>query len=88
MDLKWLWLRLVPKRVFVWRVLSSQEVSLTFDDGSHKDSTEQFLRILRESNVSSTFFLSVTQIEKYPDLLTKIHLEGHEIGNHSITIYG
>jgi len=88
MGLKWLWLRLLPKRVIAWRGLSSQGVSLTFDDGPHTDTTEQFLRILRESNVSSTFFLSVTQIEKYPDLLTKIHLEGHEIGNHSITIYG
>ena len=83
MDLKWLWLRLLPKRVFVWRGLSAQGVSLTFDDGPHKDTTEQFLRILRESNVAATFFLSGAQIEKYPDLLTKIHHEGHEIGNHS-----
>ena len=30
-----------------------------------------------------TFFLSGSQIEKRPDLLLKIHLDGHEIGNHS-----
>jgi len=83
MDLTWCWLRLLPKKAFVWRGQPLQRVALTFDDGPHKDTTDEFLRILREYKVKATFFLSGHQIAKYPDLLTRIYLDGHEIGNHS-----
>lgn len=83
MELKWLWLRLLPRKVFVWRGHSSQCVSLTFDDGPDEETTERLLQILREANAAATFFLSGAEMEKFPQLPPKIHLEGHEIGNHS-----
>lgn len=83
MDLKWYWLRLLPKKAFIWKGRPSQPVALTFDDGPHKDTTDEFLSILREYQVTATFFLSGSQIAMYPDLLTRIYLDGHEVGNHS-----
>ena len=83
MDMKWCWLRFLPKKAFVWRGCASQRVALTFDDGPHKDTTDEFLHILREYGVRATFFLSGSQIALYPDLLTKIYSDGHEVGNHS-----
>jgi peptidoglycan/xylan/chitin deacetylase (PgdA/CDA1 family) len=83
MDLKWFWFRLLPRKAFVWRGWPSQRVTLTFDDGPHKDTTDELLRILRGNKVRATFFLSGYQIAMYPDLLTKIYLDGHEVGNHS-----
>ena len=84
MNLEWLWLRSLPKRVFIWRGKpSSRRIALTFDDGPHEDITDELLHILREYKVRATFFLSGYQIVRYLDLVTKIHLDGHEIGTHS-----
>jgi peptidoglycan/xylan/chitin deacetylase (PgdA/CDA1 family) len=83
MDMKWLYLRLLPRKAFVWRGCPSQRVSLTFDDGPHKDTTSELLHILRENKVKATFFLSGFRMARYPDLLTDIYLDGHEVGTHS-----
>lgn len=56
---------------------------LTFDDGPHAEYTEKLLKILRNCGVPAVFFVVGKQVEKYPELLEKIYLEGHEIANHS-----
>lgn len=59
-------------------------VALTFDDGP-KEETEKILAILREKNVKATFFLVGTQALKFPEIVKKIHDEGHQIENHTFS---
>lgn len=60
-----------------------KKVALTFDDGPHPEYTPQMLEVLKEQNVKATFFLLGEEVEKYPEIVKKIHEEGHLIGNHS-----
>lgn len=41
------------------------------------------LPVLREHNVSATFFLIGNRMERYPDQAKRLLDEGHEIGNHT-----
>ena len=84
MELKWLWLRSLPKKAFVWRGRPDfRRIALSFDDGPDEDITDELLRILKGYNIIATFFLSGYQMAKHPDLLTKIYHDGHEIGSHA-----
>lgn len=60
-----------------------KKVALTFDDGPHPQYTPEMLEVLREKNVKATFFLLGEEVEKHPEIVKKIHEEGHVIGNHS-----
>ena len=57
-------------------------VALTFDDGPC-EMTSEILDILKEYHVKAAFFCIGNQIEKHPDILKRMHNEGHLIGNHS-----
>lgn len=61
----------------------TKKVALTFDDGPDPDYTEELLDGLKERNVKATFFLLGKQAEQYPEMVKRIHEEGHLIGNHS-----
>ena len=56
---------------------------LTFDDGPSKKITPQILNILNEHDIKATFFVIGYLAEENPDLIKRIHEEGHAIGNHS-----
>lgn len=56
-------------------------VYLTFDDGPSLDITPKILDILKEKNVSATFFVVGFGESKYP-LLKRMVDEGHTIGLH------
>jgi peptidoglycan/xylan/chitin deacetylase (PgdA/CDA1 family) len=58
-------------------------VSLTFDDGPSPNFTPEILSILKKYDVSATFFLVGSNVEKYPEVALKILEDGHEIGNHT-----
>ena len=58
-------------------------VALTFDDGPHGDKSLQLLDVLRKLDVPATFFLVGSQILRYPRVVERMVLEGHEIGNHT-----
>jgi len=58
-------------------------VYLTFDDGPDPDNTPIVLDILKANNIKATFFVIGNNIEKHPDILKRIYVEGHAIGNHS-----
>lgn len=60
-----------------------KKVALTFDDGPDPDYTELLLDGLKKRNVKATFFLLGKQAEAYPDIVKRMHKEGHMIGNHS-----
>lgn len=68
----------------VWSVDTDEKViAITFDDGPNEIYTPQLLDILGRKEVRATFFLLGKHVEKYPDIVERIHSEGHEIGNHS-----
>jgi len=60
-----------------------KKIAISFDAAWGADKTEELLRILKEHNVKTTFFLVAFWVEKFPDMVKKIDEEGHEIGNHS-----
>jgi len=60
-----------------------KKISLTFDDGPSPTYTPVVLDILDKYNVSATFFLPGTQVERYPEIVKEIKNRGHLIANHS-----
>lgn len=68
----------------VWRMNpSSKVVYLTFDDGPIPECTPQVLDILAHYGVKATFFMVGENVDRYPDLLSRVQEEGHAIGNHT-----
>lgn len=61
----------------------SRKVALTFDDVPDPRFTPQVLDVLKAKKVQATFFVVGTRSSKHPDLVKRIHREGHNIGNHS-----
>ncbi|MGE5694703.1 MAG: polysaccharide deacetylase family protein, partial [Candidatus Sericytochromatia bacterium] len=59
-------------------------VALTFDAGGPSAPTARILDILAKHQVHSTFFVTGDWANQNPDLVRRIHSEGHEIGNHSM----
>lgn len=59
------------------------KISLTFDDGPSRPSTEQLISVLRNLDIKATFFCPGVNARYHPDLLLQMHQEGHVIGNHS-----
>ena len=57
-------------------------VSITFDDGPNPHATPRILDILRRARVSATFFVLGRHVERWPELVRRMAVEGHQIGNH------
>lgn len=60
-----------------------KRVALTFDDGPNAKYTPKLLDILLKYDAKATFFLIGKNVLKEPDIVRRIHSEGHEIGNHT-----
>lgn len=58
-------------------------VALTFDDGPDFINTPLILDFFKKEGIKATFFCIGEKIEQHPDLVFRIHHEGHIIGNHS-----
>ncbi|MDR1392156.1 MAG: polysaccharide deacetylase [Clostridiales bacterium] len=58
-------------------------VYLTFDDGPSSHGTPKILDILKKYDIKATFFVVGKYVEANPDVLRRIHSEGHKIANHS-----
>ncbi len=63
----------------------SKEVVLTFDDGPDPAYTPQILDILNKNQIKGTFFIVGENAVLHPELVKRMHNEGHEIGNHTFT---
>lgn len=61
------------------------KIALTFDDGPSAEHTPKVLELLKKYNAKATFFCIGKHIEQHPELLQRIHEEGHVIGNHSFS---
>jgi len=60
-----------------------KKIALTFDDGPHPYYTEQLLDGLKERGVVATFFVTGEHAVLHPEVIKRIHEEGHLIGNHT-----
>lgn len=60
-------------------------VALTFDDGPDPVYTPKLLDLLAAHGVKATFFLLGSKAEQHPELVKRIHDEGHLIGIHNYT---
>ncbi|MCM3784918.1 polysaccharide deacetylase [Neobacillus mesonae] len=61
---------------------SNKTVYLTFDDGPGKH-TAEVLDILEDYEIPATFFVLGKYVETYPELIYRMHEQGHAIGNHT-----
>ncbi|WP_040982481.1 polysaccharide deacetylase family protein [Oceanobacillus jeddahense] len=67
-----------------WDAKTEEKViALTFDDGPHSKYTPAVLNILSEYGAKATFFVLGAHAEKFPDIIYRQVMEGHEIGNHT-----
>ena len=62
---------------------SSDKISFTFDDGPNPIYTPQLLDLLKQYHIKATFFVVGWKAEKYPELIARMHNEGHLIGIHN-----
>ena len=60
---------------------ASDAVALTFDDGPSGDTVET-LRLLDHLEMRATFFLLGRQVQTHPELVSRMHRAGHEVGTH------
>ena len=64
-------------------ITDKNEIALTFDDGPNKKNTLLILDVLKQNNLSATFFCIGKKIKENPLPLKRIDDEGHLVGNHS-----
>lgn len=63
-------------------------VALTFDDGPDAEMTPRVLDVLKEYGVKATFFLIGKNVDKNPEIVKRIILEGHTVANHTYSHAG
>ncbi|OQA09332.1 MAG: Peptidoglycan-N-acetylglucosamine deacetylase [bacterium ADurb.Bin374] len=61
----------------------NRQYLLTFDDGPNPNTTPYILDTLKKHDMKAVFFVVGTNVRKYPEILRRIHAEGHVIGNHT-----
>ncbi|MCU4173559.1 polysaccharide deacetylase family protein [Carboxylicivirga sp. N1Y90] len=62
---------------------NNNEIAITFDDGPCPDRTPQILDLLARYDAKATFFCIGNKIAENKAVLSRMHNEGHSIGNHS-----
>jgi peptidoglycan-N-acetylglucosamine deacetylase len=62
---------------------NSKIVALSFDDGPDPRFTPAVLEILKQKNVSATFFVVGVNAEESPGLVRREYTDGNVIGNHT-----
>lgn len=81
----------VPRRYAKTTILNRAKaypdkwVALTFDDGPDPKVTPRVLDALKKYGAKATFFVLGPAAKRHPQLLQRMVLEGHCIGNHSWT---
>ncbi|HEY2493530.1 MAG TPA: polysaccharide deacetylase family protein, partial [Paenibacillus sp.] len=76
-------------RIFGFRVFrrgkGKRAFALTFDDGPDPQYTPQLLDLLKQYHAKGTFFVVGSNAEQHPELIKRMHDEGHLIGIHNYT---
>ena len=73
----------VPNIVFHQGPDNEKLVALTFDDGPDVKYTTKILEILKQNNIKATFFIVGNRAKAHPEMVKRISIEGHTIGNHT-----
>jgi peptidoglycan/xylan/chitin deacetylase (PgdA/CDA1 family) len=60
-----------------------REIAFTFDDGPDPQYTPILLDMLKKHQIKATFFVLGSKAELYPDIILRMHNEGHQIGIHN-----
>lgn len=77
------WLRALYPRL-TWRLpVKDKIIYLSFDDGPHETATPFVLDTLQTYNAKATFFCIGKNVQRHPDIYTRIINEGHAVGNHT-----
>ncbi|MFY9279336.1 MAG: polysaccharide deacetylase family protein [Caldicoprobacterales bacterium] len=77
------WARNRSKKVLRKGQTQKKQIALTFDDGPNPNYTPRLLDILKEHQVTATFFTMGKQAKLYPDIIKRMDAEGHALGIHS-----
>lgn len=84
----WRWLAPVGRRLLGTLVrveTTAPVVALTFDDGPHPQFTPQLLDLFARHQARATFFLLGRHAVEQRELVARIAVAGHAIGNHTFT---
>ncbi|MCZ8512231.1 polysaccharide deacetylase family protein [Paenibacillus filicis] len=65
------------------RGTAGRGIALTFDDGPDPQYTPLLLDMLRRKQIRATFFVLGSKAERYPELIRRMHEEGHLVGVHN-----
>ena len=60
-------------------------LALTFDDGPDDVYTPEILNELDRLGVKATFFVVGQNVERFPDVVRRMYVDGHDIGNHTFS---
>jgi peptidoglycan/xylan/chitin deacetylase (PgdA/CDA1 family) len=63
-----------------------REVALTFDGHDLANVAQEILEILRAADVRVTMFLGGQFIRRHPEIVRRMLEDGHQIGNHLVTV--
>ncbi|WP_051508759.1 polysaccharide deacetylase family protein [Sporosarcina sp. D27] len=64
------------------KVCNGTGIALTFDDGPNPIYTPRLLDLLAHYNIKAVFFVVGRHAENYPEIIQRMHAEGHSIGIH------
>jgi len=78
----------VPHSSFFTPVVCSltpgqRAIALSFDDGPDPVFTPRILDLLREHHAHATFFVIGDRAIRHPELIRRMHAEGHTVGTHT-----
>ncbi|MFD1773315.1 polysaccharide deacetylase family protein [Paenibacillus rhizophilus] len=77
----------IISRIFGYRVfrkgIGVRDFALTFDDGPDPQYTPRLLDLLNKYNAKATFFVVGSHAERCPELIRRMHTEGHLVGIHN-----
>jgi len=58
-------------------------IALTFDGNSSSNRTGELLDLLHDLDLQTTLFVTGRFVERYPEVIRRAVLSGHEVGNHT-----
>jgi peptidoglycan/xylan/chitin deacetylase (PgdA/CDA1 family) len=64
--------------------MAYKKIFLTFDDGPGSK-TKEIAKLLSQLGVKATFFMTGTNMERFPETVKEVARQGHEIGVHGYT---
>ena len=64
------------------RLPEHKGIALTFDDGPNPVYTMQLLDLLKHYQINATFFVVGQNVREYPEVVERMHKDGHQIGIH------